>query len=521
MGQAGSTGGGRWRRVRPALLIIIALAFVVAGAPIFFARAAGSDIVGTLTYADLNGGTTLPGDSLEYTLAVANQGGVDAGAVTVTDVLPAGLDYIPMSLASSDGTGYTSLTDAAGDDRADYVAGSRTITFRIGAGATATQGGTLAPGMIWSVRFRARIDDAATGTIADQAVVAYEAGGTAFMTPSNAAPVTIGGVPTATPPATATMTATPTAIPANTPTTATGTATTIPTSTPAATGTPLPTATATPRPLTVTASVVGLGALTPSGVTSYTAGGLATYTATPASGQVFLGWNLDGQPKGYAPTITLTVDKAYTLEAIFGPRQVFADAGPDKTGATEAIAQLAARGVIKGCDQAANRFCPTDPTLRAQMAVLIVRALGWGGAPSSNPFTDRNGVDDELWNAVGILAAKGVVNGYGDGTFGTTSPVLNAQVISFITRAMVEQGRWQFQPDNGTVYPNVPASSGHRQDLVTYAFYAGAVRGTSTTTANFDGWDATSSRAYFAFVLWQALGSYYGVDAPGLGGYIP
>jgi len=229
------------------------------------------------------------------------------------------------------------------------------------------------------------------------------------------------------------------------------------------------------------------------------------------------------------------VDKEHTLEAVFTDRRVFDDATPDKTGATEAIAELEARDIIKGCDATANRFCPTDPTLRAQMAVLIVRAMGWTGESPTKTFSDRNGVDDELWQAVGILATRGVVNGYGDGTFGTTSPVLNAQVIAFITRAMVKKGLWQFQPDNGTIYPNVPQSSGHRQDLVTYVHYAGAVRGTANTTTTFDGttdpsdgttgpfngWNATSSRAYFAFALWQALQSYYGTDKVGLGGYIP
>ncbi len=288
----------------------------------------------------------------------------------------------------------------------------------------------------------------------------------------------------------------------------------------------------TPPPFKVTTTTKGPGAIIENGGIG---GNAYSYTANPAANEIFLGWFLDGQALGYAPTITLTVDKEHTLEAVFTARQTFADATPDKTGATEAIAQLAARDVIKGCDAAANRFCPTDPTLRAQMAVLIVRAMGWSGETPTKSFNDRNGVDDELWQAVGILATRGVVNGYGDGTYRTTNPVLNAQVISFITRAMVNKGLWQFQPDNGTIYPNVPASSGHRQDLVTYVHYAGAVRGTANTTTGsdgktapsdgttspFSGWDATSSRAYFAFALWQALQSYYGTDKVGLGGYIP
>ncbi len=304
-------------------------------------------------------------------------------------------------------------------------------------------------------------------------------------------------------------------------------------------GTPAPSTTPapqpsnpTPPPFKVTATTKGTGAIIENGAVG---GNSYSYTTNPAANEVFLGWYIDGQPKGYAPTITLTVDKELTLEADFTDRRVFDDATPDKTGATEAIAQLEARDIIKGCDADANRFCPTDPTLRAQMAVLIVRAMGWSGETPTKGFGDRNGVDDELWQAIGILATRGVVTGYGDGTFGTTSPVLNAQVISFITRAMVKKGLWQFQPDNGTIYPNVPQSSGHRQDLVTYVHYAGAVRGTANTTTGsdgkivppdgttgpFNGWDATSSRAYFAFALWQVLQSYYGTDKVGLGGYIP
>ena len=254
------------------------------------------------------------------------------------------------------------------------------------------------------------------------------------------------------------------------------------------------------------------GGGTATGGGTFREGAVATLSATPANGQIFTGWTLDGQPVGWANPLTLTMDADHTSAAAFGPRQTFADAGPSQTGASEAIAQLAARGIIKGCDPATNRFCPTDPTLRAQMAVLIVRALGWGGENPANPFPDRNGVDDELWRAIATLADHGVAKGYADGTYGTTDPVLNAQVISFITRAMVDAGYWTAQPDDGSIYPNVAPGSGHRVDLATYAHYAGPVRGTASATASFDGWDQPSSRAYFAFALWQALDSYFKVD---------
>ena len=128
---------------------------------------------------------------------------------------------------------------------------------------------------------------------------------------------------------------------------------------------------------------------------------------------------------------------------------------PAADPACVAIEALAARGVIKGCDQAATPplFCPLQPTLRAQMAALIVRAMGWGSETPANPFSDKcdpivpaNCVDDELWNSVGVLAGKDVAKGYTDSATcaPATAPcyaprdfVLHAQVLSFITRAMV------------------------------------------------------------------------------------
>ena len=244
-------------------------------------------------------------------------------------------------------------------------------------------------------------------------------------------------------------------------------------------------------------------------------GGPAPRGATAASGQPALAATAPSESPPMAwgnPLRAVITGTSVTLQPVFAPRPAFADVSPQTTGATEQIAQLAARGIIKGCDQsvAPPLFCPTDPTLRAQMAALLVRTMGWGGERPANPFTDRDGVDDELWQAIAILADHGVAKGYGDGTYGTTSPVLNAQVISFITRAMVAQGYWEPQGDDGTLYPNVPIDSGHREDLVTYGHYAGTVRGADLPEGDFAGWDQPSSRAWFAFALWQALDSYFG-----------
>jgi hypothetical protein len=87
------------------------------------------------------------------------------------------------------------------------------------------------------------------------------------------------------------------------------------------------------------------------------------------------------------------------------------------TPSAEAIRQLAARGVIRG--YADGRFGPQDTTLRAQMAALIARAMGWDSQDDGNPFPDRGNVDDDLWRNVGTLAFYDVARGYPDGCGGS------------------------------------------------------------------------------------------------------
>lgn len=179
----------------------------------------------------------------------------------------------------------------------------------------------------------------------------------------------------------------------------------------------------------------------------------------------------------------------------------------------EAIYQLNARGIIRGYGD--GTFGPNDPTVRAQMAALIARSMGWGNEDHGNSFPDRGPVDDELWRQVGTLDFYGVARGYSDAatcaSAGTTAPcyipldsVSNVQTISFITRAMVRLGYWTQQSDNPSLYPNIPADSGHRTDLATYVHYLGAIPGTSPSQ-NWTSYDQPASRAFFALAEWQAV----------------
>ena len=245
------------------------------------------------------------------------------------------------------------------------------------------------------------------------------------------------------------------------------------------------------------------------GGSPYPLGTTITLTANTNSDYVFAGWTIDGAFQGWANPLTLTVAGAHTVVANFAKRRHFTDLPPGPPP-YEAVSQLAARLIILGYTD--DTFGPTDTTQRAQMAALIARAMGWGQEDHGNTFTDDLGIDPTLWRNVGTLAHYRVARGYGDGTFGTVDKVLQAQVISFIARGMVAKGRWvAATADDPTLYPNVPVSSGHRLDLITYHRNAGAVPGT-VATQPWAGWNAPATRGWFAEALWQALDRYFAVD---------
>ena len=126
------------------------------------------------TFTDLNGAPLRPGDVIEYSVTVTNTGN-DASANTVmTDALPTGVSYVPQSISISAGPGVGAFTDALADDRAEYVAASRTVRVRLGTGATGALGGSLAINQSTVVKFKVTIDANAAGSIFNQAIVTAE-----------------------------------------------------------------------------------------------------------------------------------------------------------------------------------------------------------------------------------------------------------------------------------------------------------------------------------------------------------
>ena len=259
-------------------------------------------------------------------------------------------------------------------------------------------------------------------------------------------------------------------------------------------------------------STSGAGTVTP-GTGTYTAGQTATIAATPNSGAVFIGWTVDGRFAGFANPLAIRMAANHTVQAAFAPAPAFDDVSSG-TPYNEAIARLAARGIIRGFGD--GTFGPEQAVKRAESAALIARAMGWDAEDHGNNFIDRcapvaptDCIDNALWRNVGTLAFYDVARGFPTQEYRPRDAVTHVQVISFITRAMVAKGYWtQAITDDTSVYPNVPADSGHRLDLVTFVRNAGAIPN-RPTNRNWTDWNDAASRGWYAGILNQALSSRF------------
>ena len=175
---------------------------------------------------------------------------------------------------------------------------------------------------------------------------------------------------------------------------------------------------------------------------------------------------------------------------------------PTGTSYAEAVRELSARGIMRGFPD--GTFRPDDTLVRSQIAVSLMRAMGWAGAPGRAAFADRGETDPESWAAVEVLAEKGVVRGYGGGVFGPALPLLREQALAIVVRAMVAGGAWVLEPADDR-YPDVAAD--HQGEVATYVRYAGAVPGTTGGVASVASIDATgvATRGWYATALWQAM----------------
>lgn len=132
----------------------------------------GPCLKGTTAVSNITnpGGAYRVGDVVEYVTTVQNTGSAPASSSVLSYQLPNTLSQVAGSIQVNG----AARTDAADGDTADFASATRTLTARLGAGATGTAGGWIAQGTSATVRVRATILVAgANTTINYQPSLAY------------------------------------------------------------------------------------------------------------------------------------------------------------------------------------------------------------------------------------------------------------------------------------------------------------------------------------------------------------
>jgi len=104
----------------------------------------------------------------------------------------------------------------------------------------------------------------------------------------------------------------------------------------------------------------------------------------------------------------------------------------------EYVAAAYNNGIVFGDDE--GRFYPDNCITRQDMAVILYRAANISPLKTANlDFVDADEISDYAVEAVSSLTAKGVINGFTDGSFGATENATRAQTAVMIHRLISGQ----------------------------------------------------------------------------------
>ena len=117
---------------------------------------------------------------------------------------------------------------------------------------------------------------------------------------------------------------------------------------------------------------------------------------------------------------------------------------------TDAVLKANAVGVMLGSNGTVR---PTDPITRQEAAVLLCRTLGLEGSGSVAQFSDRGQIASWAADAVGVMAAKKLLQG-ANGLFRPTEAITRAETVAILDRALgklVSEGESATGKVDGTV----------------------------------------------------------------------
>ena len=167
--------------------------------------------------------------------------------------------------------------------------------------------------------------------------------------------------------------------------------------------------------------------------------------------------------------------------------------------AEEAVSALAERGIVSGTG--GNAFEPGRDVTRAEFAAMLMRGFGLMDETAECDYTD---VPEDAWyySAVATASKLGVVNGMGDGTFGTQlsisrqdMAVMTVRLFEALDKELPKVRETGGFADDGDI-------ADYAKDAVEKLYEAGIIDGVGNNVFDPNG---TANRAAAAKVLYGAL----------------
>jgi hypothetical protein len=182
-------------------------------------------------------------------------------------------------------------------------------------------------------------------------------------------------------------------------------------------------------------------------------------------------WNAIG---GYMNKITGELTFAtshFSKYAAIEKNKLFSDVSTP--WAKDSIEVLAARNIMNGI--AGDQFAPQANISRAEVAAMIVRALGVETKAATGSFTD---VSASKWYAAEVEAAAkaGIVGGIGDNKFAPEAEITREQIATMIYKAL------EYKQGKTTLIPTVKFNDGsivsdYAKNAVAVVAHRGIVKG--------------------------------------------
>jgi hypothetical protein len=118
-----------------------------------------------------------------------------------------------------------------------------------------------------------------------------------------------------------------------------------------------------------------------------------------------------------------------------------------------AVDWLTCRGIVSGYSD--NTFRPGSTATRAQIVKMVVLGYGWPLNEPEQPTFNDVGPHDWSYGYVEAGVLRGIVGGYGDGSFRPNNPVTRGQLCKILVIA----GQWPLLAPVEARFSDVPPGS--------------------------------------------------------------